>query len=575
MVVTPNKAALKYDRFPYPIQNIRGDLVMTDGRWTFRNLEGSNGPGRIRLEGYMNPSVVGGEHGIELGLTISGVNIPLQDELRDCLSGQAASLWKQLQPQGAIDLVTDVNYVSAAKTTDIHVRAEPVSDACSLQPAAFPYRLEKLRGEFIYRKGHIELGNIRAVHDRTPLAANGSCDFDDAGNWHLRLDRLTVDHLRADRDLVAALPARIKKAVLQLNPSGTVNLSGSVDVFGTPNVEAPLRKVWNLALDVNQGGVDAGPRLENINGTIRLEGESPTKDGQEFGCRGSLALDSLTFKDIQVTKIQGPIWFDSKRFLFGTPAEPPPQPGQTIPQHRLTGELFGGRLEADGSIEQVDLGHGNVPLYTIVLALGRDDPDRIDRTADLKQVALAFGNGKRRLDGRLQAGAQLANWKRLPNGQIAYFGPGIHGLRGGGFVRLAKADLYELPFMVSLLKILSIKPPDANAFSTSDIRYRIEGDHLYLDKIAFIGDAISLDGAGEMGFDNSIKLTFQALVGRSDAQIPIVKNFLGAASGQLMQIHVDGTLADPQMKREILPGVNKAIQEVQSGVQSIDRPITR
>ncbi|HEX3998833.1 MAG TPA: hypothetical protein VHX65_09810 [Pirellulales bacterium] len=587
LVVTPNQAAVKYDRFPYPIQNIRGELVMTDGHWTFRNLEGSNGPGRIRLEGYMNPTLNGEEKGIELGLNITGVNIPLQDELRDCLSAQSASLWKQLQPRGAIDLVTDVRYVSAAKTTDIHVRAEPVGDTCSLLPAAFPYRLEKVRGEFVYRKGHIDLGNIRAIHDRTPFSANGSCDFDDDGNWHLNLDRVAVDRLRADRDLVAALPARIKKTIVDLSPSGTVNLSGSVDIFGTPNVDAPLRKVWNLSLDVNQVGLQVGPRLENINGTIRLGGESPTKEGQEFGCRGSLALDSLTFKDIQLTHVQGPIWLDNKRFLFGTPAGAPPQPGQAPPRNRVTGQLFGGRLETDGSIEQGDPAHGNVPTYSLVLALGRDDRDGIDRTADLKQIALAFGAGKGRLDGRLQAGAQLANWYRAANGQTVVTGPGIHGLRGNGYVRLAHADIYELPFMVALLKVLSIKPPASagaantnnarmtSAFTNSNIDYRIEGDHVYLDKIALIGDAISLDGAGEMGFDTAIKLTFRALVGRSDWQLPVVKSVLGAASGQLMQIHVDGTLGDPQMKREILPGVNKALQEVQSGVQSIDRPVTR
>lgn len=555
---------MKYDRFPYPIQNIRGELVMTDGRWTFRNLEGSNGPGRIRLEGYMNPTIDGTEHGIELGLNISGVNIPLQDELRDCLSPQSATLWKQLQPQGSIDLVTEVRYVSAAKTTDIHVRAEPVNDTCSLQPAAFPYRLEKVRGVFVYRKGHIDLGNVRAVHDRTPFAANGSCDFDEDGNWHLKLERLTVDRLRADRDLVGALPAKIKKTVLDLNPTGTVNLSGSVDVYGTANADAPLRKIWNLSLDVNQGGLDVGPRLENINGTIRLFGESPAKDGQEVGCHGTLAIDSLTFKDLQLTRLQGPIWVDTKRVLFGAAAEPPPQAGR--PPHRVTGEMFGGFVEADGWVVQGDAAQGGEPMYSLQAVL---------TGADLKRIALENIPGKKQLNGKVQASVQLRNFDRLPNGTFVSTGRGIHGIRGGGQVRLTQADIYELPLMVSLLKILSIKRPDANAFSTSDISYRIEGDHVYLDKIAFIGDAISLDGAGEMGFDTTIKLTFRAIVGRSDWQIPVVKNMMGAASGQFLQIHVDGTLADPKMTREILPGVNKALQEVQNGVQSIDRPPPR
>lgn len=575
LVVTPNKAAIKYDRFPYPIQNIGGQggqLVMTDGRWTFRHLEGTNGPAHITLEGYMNPAAGGG---IELGLNITGMNVPLQDELRDCLSAQSASLWRQLQPQGAIDVVTDLHYLSATKTADIHVRADPLNDTCSLEPAAFPYRLEKVRGEFLYHKGHIDLNKVRAVHDRTPLTANGSCDFDEDGNWHLRFDRMTVDRLRADRDLVAALPAKIKKTVLELNPNGSVNLAGSIDVFGTANTEAPLRKLWDVSLVMNEGSLDIGPKIENINGSIHLSGESPTKDNHEFGCYGTLDIDSLTFKDIQITHVQGPLWFDGKRLLFGTLAEPPRQTGQLPPQNRVMGQLFGGRIEGDGWVLLPDASNGNVPTYSLVFAIGRDDRSGADRTADLKQIATQFGSGKQRLDGRLQAYVKLENFVTPRSGQIVGTGPGIHGIRGDGWVHLENADIYELPFMVALLKVLSIRPPDATAFTKSNITYRIEGDHIYLKKVDFVGDAISLDGEGEIGFDGKIKLTFRAIVGRSDLQPKMFTSLLGAASGQFVLIHIDGTLADPQMRREILPGVNKALQEVQSGVQSIDRPIAR
>ena len=286
--------------------------------------------------------------------------------------------------------------------------------------------------------------------------------------------------------------------MLDLNPTGTVNLSGSVDVYGTANADAPLRKIWNLSLDVNQGGLDVGPRLENINGTIRLFGESPAKDGQEVGCHGTLAIDSLTFKDIQVTHLQGPIWVDSKRVLFG--AITPPQSGQ--PPRRVTGEIYGGTVQADGSVEQSDAAHGNEPLYSFVFGIGLPDNTGMPTSgADLKRIALDNGFGKKRLDGTVRGSIKLANWYRLRSGEIVCTGHGVHGIRGDGQMHLTNADIYELPLMVSLLKILSIKRPDATAFTTSDIFYHIEGDHVYLDKIAFIGDAISLDGAGEMGFD--------------------------------------------------------------------------
>ena len=63
--------------------------------------------------------------------------------------------------------------------------------------------------------------------------------------------------------------------------------------------------------------------------------------------------------------------------------------------------------------------------------------------------------------------------------------------------------MYELPVMISLLKILSIRPPDQNAFSDATIDYRIEGEHIYFDRIDFHGDAISLRGKGEMDFQSA------------------------------------------------------------------------
>ncbi len=565
--VTPNKTAVLYDRFPYPIQNITGQLVMNDDSWTFRSLHGNNGPAQINLDGSMDPTTTGGERGVDLRMTISAMNVPLQDELRVCLAPQAASLWTKLQPQGSIDLPSvAVHFLSATHTTTINVRATPLGDTCSLQPADFPYRLEKVHGQFLYQKGHIDLSQIDAVHDRTKFATDGTCDFNDEGDWHLNLRRVTVNPLRADRDLMTALPERFKKKMIELNPEGTIDVDGSFDIWGTSNSDAPLTKQWNLKLNVSEGSLAVGPGFVNVNGVVRLNGQSPTADKHEFGCYGTLNLDSMTVKDLQVTDVQGPIFFDEKRFLFGKKYADPQKP--------LIGQLFGGRLEAGGGIEQGDPARGGVAQYQLFFALGLDEQDGIDRTADIKQVALQFGGGKSQLDGRLLGIVKLENMQVLPNGQRLSTGPGIHGLRGEAKVQLLNADIYQLPFMVSLLKILSIHLPNQTAFTKCTIDSRIEGDHLY-PNIDFVGDVLSLRGAGDVGFDGKINLTFSASPGRSDLQPRGLTNFFAATSKQFVQIRVGGTLADPIIDRRILPGVDTAIKEVQSGVRSIDTPITR
>ena len=114
--------------------------------------------------------------------------------------------------------------------------------------------------------------------------------------------------------------------------------------------------------------------------------------------------------------------------------------------------------------------------------------------------------------------------------------------------------------MMSLLSVVSLKPPDTTAFTTSDIDFRIDGDHLYFDRIDFKGDAISLKGRGEMNFSSDVALTFYALVGRDELPIPVIPELFRAASRQIMLIHVDGKMGAPQISRDPFPGVNQAWQ---------------
>ena len=164
--------------------------------------------------------------------------------------------------------------------------------------------------------------------------------------------------------------------------------------------------------------------------------------------------------------------------------------------------------------------------------------------------------GQQKLQGKIMATADLVGSGRTRN-----------SLSGSGRIRLSKADVYELPVMISLLKILSIRPPDQNAFSDAMMEYRIEGEHIYIDRIDFHGDAIRLRGSGEMNFQSQIGLKFYALVGRGELDLPVIKQVFRGASEQLMLIHVDGTLQNPETRREALPAVSQALQQIRDELQ--------
>ena len=138
-------------------------------------------------------------------------------------------------------------------------------------------------------------------------------------------------------------------------------------------------------------------------------------------------------------------------------------------------------------------------------------------------------------------------------------------LSGQGNIQLREADVYELPVMIRLLKILSIKRPNTNAFGSSDIDYRIVGSHIYFDRIVFSGDAVSLEGNGEMNFDGDVRMNFHPMLGREDRKVVLLRELLGGAGQEFMLIRVSGTLDDPQTERQVFPTVNQALQQLTAG----------
>jgi hypothetical protein len=154
-------------------------------------------------------------------------------------------------------------------------------------------------------------------------------------------------------------------------------------------------------------------------------------------------------------------------------------------------------------------------------------------------------------------------------------GSSLHDLGGRGTVQLRDADIYQLPAMVSLLKLLSVRLPDTTAFTKSDIDFYIQAEHMYFDRIDFSGDIVSLLGKGEMNFNRQVRLTFHAMAGSNDRRVPIVRELLGGASQQIMLIHAEGPLSSLSLRREAFPGVNLALQQLQGELQAREETARR
>jgi hypothetical protein len=536
LTVALHDCAVRYDKFLYSIYGINGTLVMKNGRWDVRQLQGGHDSGAISCSGFWEPDGAGG---CVLHLDFDAKDIPLQDELRDALKEEARRVWTQLQPRGTIDqLFASVDYRSSNSQLDVRVFAEKFSREVNVAgrritvtPSWFPYQMDHVTGKFHFDRQGIKLDGVKAEHGPTAIQLAGSVRHPTPATWRLQLDQLYVDGLGTTHELVAALPPFLQRAASKLNVRGPVGLSGALALNGVRGEPGIRSSEWNLEFDLENGSIQCGTGFEHIHGAVTLQGGHGP---QGIDGRGSINVDSVEFQGVQLTRVQGPLSVDRNQVTFGNRARPELD-GRHWPVSALA---LGGIVELNGGVGLRE------PVFEVQAVLREGDLSTILREATAQPHAVS---------GKAFGEVNLTGSSH-----------GVHTLRGKGKFKLREADLYQLPVMIRLLSLLSIRRPNDTAFTSSDLDFRIQGDRIYFDHIDFQGDAISLEGRGEMDFERTLNLTFDASVGRDDNRpiSLILRPILKEAGRRLTSIRVTGTLQVPNIEAIALPDVNQGFQQV-------------
>lgn len=523
---------VNYDNFPYPLSGIRGLVLADDDRWTFQDLV-SGSSRSVQCRGYLQPT----SQGKELSLLFTAQEIPLDSDLKQAVPPGVAQAWDQLHPRGQIDLTADVYHLTGFPKPAIRVAVRPRPETASIEPRFFPYLMEKVEGTISYYQGHLLMSDMRAEHSRTTIRTNGSGNFAEDGSWQVQLEGLSADRLTARRELVGALPLKMQKVVEQLKPTGSFELHNSSMRFSkSSDLTASVQAEWDIQLGCHQTDLQVGVELKNIHGTVRLVGAS---DGSRCKEWGELDIDSATFQGVQFTEIRGPIRADESRCLLGhwaTEAE-----GQT--SRRITAKVYDGYLVGD-----VWVTYDGLPQYGAEVSVAGADLQRI-------------------MTERFQSGDDFQG-KVAANLRVRGLGRQVENLLGEGDVKITEAEIGQLPLLVGLLKVLRNSTPNSTAFNQSDMTFRIQGRHIYLDQLDFLGDAVSFFGKGYTNFDQQLNLAFYGVVGRNEIRVPLLKDFVSQLGQSTMQMYVDGTLADPQIHKQAFPMVNQLIQQIQTDLDT-------
>ncbi|MDO4583967.1 MAG: hypothetical protein Q4D62_07675 [Planctomycetia bacterium] len=528
------KNACRYRLFPYPLRNIQGTIEIVNNRLTTRNLRGDNNQAEVSVlcqatTDLENPT---------LQLQISGKKVLLDEEFYSKLPPDVTGLFRYIRPQGSVDVHYEYRS-EKGRREHLGVEVATSEKGITVTLPEVPYRLENFQGKFVYRNGQISLPHFKAENDLAKISGSLRGEVISPHQWECHLSDLTIDGIRFDRELLAAIPGGMRTMLASKRPDGFLFYRGVLDVHYNSQRERPFALSWNGELGLNQASFDFGVRLTNITGGIQLQG---SWDNQDLRCHGELQIDSLFYQNLQFTNVRGPLWIDNQHITLGDEAEKrrsmetSPEFASDRKKRSLSAQVVGGELFGN-----FRLLFGEPSTFQLEAVLTR-----------AKLEACSYLTGNNQLKGDIMAVLKLQGSEAS-----------LYSLRGNGEFHLTNADIYELTVMMSLLKILSLKEVNRTAFSSGDMRFRIEGNHIYFDQIDFYGDAFSLIGKGEMNFRQQVQLIFYTVVGRGETNIPILSPLLHATGRQMMMVMMKGPLQNPEITQRPLPGLNMALQQME------------
>lgn len=507
-------ARLRYSELPYTIEKLTGQLRITPDRIALIDLRGSHGAAAVMARGEVHRQ----PDGAIADLAISVSNLPLDAELQSAVPPELRRVWNMLSPAGQVDLATQYHRVTRGATTEQRHHTVVTVRNGAARYAAFPLPIDQLSGRLVVSNERVELSGVQGQCGPAPLRIDGSIDLANVGPTGLL--RVDADRLPLNDAFTAALPEALQAGWRSLAASGTCDLHLDILRFAATGGSA-LDWDWRGQAVLHDLALNLGLDTRNVNG--ELTGGGSIHAGQlavDVSARlARAALGPFDFRDLTLRAV---IPAGARRLkLAGCEAK-----------------LFGGSAAGECEIEFA-------PAHTEYAFLMNVVDARLDEL----------------LNAMRRPGQPASNARGLVFGKFALRGKvgDDAGRRGGGEVFLREAQVWRLPAVLDIFRLVNLAP-DENMFHDGWIRFSLDGQTLHLDKIDLQGHAVALVGSGEMNTDSG-DLNVKLLIGSPHRlRVPVLTELIEGASRDLFEVQVTGTIRDPKIASKPLSSLRRELE---------------
>jgi hypothetical protein len=456
-------------------------------------------------------------------LKLRGRQVPLDADMAAAFDRiKMRPVWEMFRPSGRIDFEATVSYTDLpGGPPDLDVQVTPAG--ATVRPSFFPYDLTGLKGTFHYTRGpvdHIELGNFEARHGPTRLTLDWGEVLLQNGGFSADLRQLSADRLALDADLVHALPSALQTVCRAIEPRGTVAVDIRqlilTDPPKLPGPPGPPWLYWDGRVRFAGAALSTGVDWTQVAGQVACQG---VYKGQRLDwLTGHVAVDRAAIFDQPVHDLHLRALVD-------------PAAADVLQLLDARGKLFGGQLGGEARVA-----FGSDARYAVDLKAVGVRLDEVAKHNGLSPVAQLSGLAKAEL-------------------YLTGTGAGVTELEGAGNLHVPEGRMYNLPFMLDLLKVSALRVPDGTAFEEAHAEFRVHGRNVEVTRLDLLGNAVSLGGRGTMALDGTdVKLDFYAVWAHL-AQVlpPGLRDLPAWASQKLFKIRATGRLNGDQPDLKFTP----------------------
>ncbi len=517
---------LKHDAFPISIENVTGTVRVTPERTTFENLAGRYGDGTVTATGGIERTA----DGSYLDVTIDSEGVQIDEAARSAAPPALQAALSDWRINGPIStstrLATEATVPPGPTKADTTIEL----DGVSVRHARFPKPFDDVHAVLTLDDSGLHTTGAAATYGPATLTV----DLDSVqGEEGTEADmRLNVHGLPLDESVRGILPERHQAAWDRRELSGTVDLHLDRLAYHRPSGRPGVWQVDGRAT-MTDVALHAGGDIENVSGTLTMAGVLVDRLGGT-ALDGELALDTIRVGGHDLSEVATP-------WSFAQLAEG----GGRLSFDAVTGAAYDGVLSSRYELLFSETSsHYNLSAtaHNLDLAMLAES----DRPRALGEPEREPISG--RVNGQLYLSGEVAD---------------ATSKRGGGHVEIRDGQLYRLPVILAILRVINLTIPNNDPFDDARARFYVVGNRVELEDILLNADALTLVGSGSMSLpDRGLDLSLVSGDVSALVDVPGLAAFVEGASRELVALQVTGPLTHPTVKARPFRGINEEIKRL-------------